>query len=208
LDVGTYFHVAARIRADILCLLNSNAEILGDAWLGKLVGALRSQGGGAVSATGSWESLVDNQWGLRPVHPVRLLRWLLRLSRFAWHFPRFPNPHLRTNALVIRRADLLRFGPVRPTSKEEAWRFESGRAGLSAGLRRRGLPLAIVGRDGRVFNVCEWNSSGTFWQGEQANLLIADNQTQRYALADLAAREALERNAWSRPSAVHRDRRR
>lgn len=202
LDIGTYFHLAAQSRATTLCLMNTNAEILGDAWLAKLVGALDEQGGGAVSATGSWESLASDHLRPRSWRPTAMLRQVWRYGR-AWRdFPAFPNAHLRTNALVIARKAWLGLGTVQPAGKEAAWRFESGRRGLSGLLGGGGAALRIVGRDGRGFAPDDWDRSGTFWQGEQENLLIGDNQTRRYQDGTPALRAELHRLAWQTPLGV------
>ncbi len=199
LDIGTYCHLAEQSCASTLCLMNSNAEILGDAWLAKLVGALDEQGGGAVSATGSWESLASDHLRPRSWRPTATLRQVWHYSR-AWRdFLAFPNAHLRTNALAIARDDWLGLGMVQPAGKEAAWRFESGRRGLSGTLGRRGAALRIVGRDGRGYAPRDWDRSGTFWQGEQENLLIGDNQTQRYQNGTPALRAELRALAWQNP---------
>lgn len=198
-DIGTYLHVAAASSSETLCFLNSNSELLTADWLVKLVGALRRQGGGAVSATGSWESHSADQLRILPGHPPgirrRATRLLTLLPRFAW----FPNVHLRTNALAIDRTELLRHGFGEPGDKHDAWLFESGRSGLSASIRRSGKRVSVVGADGCAFAPGEWADSGTFWQGEQANLLVGDNQTRRFQHGDRETRQRLAEFAWKRP---------
>ncbi len=201
LDIGTYLHMAARSTARVLCLLNSSSVILGESWLAKLFHARNRQGGGAVSATGSWESLSSDELGLAHGRGTGYVRTWMRYMRRCIDFPPFPNPHLRTNALLIEPADLFAPALAPPASKGDAWLFESGRRGLSATLRRRGLPLGVVGRDGSHYPADRWHRSGTFWQGEQANLLVGDNQTRRYRDGDEATRKQLSSLAWRAPSA-------
>jgi hypothetical protein len=56
LDLAVYFAVAARLRGDRYCFMNSYSRPLVDGWLAKLDGALAQSGAGLVGATGSWAS--------------------------------------------------------------------------------------------------------------------------------------------------------
>lgn len=92
-------------------------------------------------------------------------------------FPYFPNPHIRTNAFMIRRERFLDCGDAPLTGKMDACRFESGGDNLTRRIMRQGLKPRLVGRDGRAFDVADWPKSRTFRLGKQDNLLVADNQT-------------------------------
>ena len=81
-------------------------------------------------------------------------------------------------------------------TKRGAYLFENGKHSLTKRVMRQGLKMIVVGRDGKGYEKEEWNRSGTFRQRNQENLLVADNQTRRYANADEAARNHLARAAW------------
>jgi hypothetical protein len=120
----------------------------------------------------------------------------------AVRFPPFPAPHVRTNAFMGRRELLsgLLSSPVR--SKVDAYRLESGPASMTCRVREMGLDAVVVDREGRAFLPQEWARSGTFWQGEQGPLLIADNQSELYQRADPRTRLLLSRLAWGEQAAV------
>ncbi|MFP3556263.1 hypothetical protein SB861_36945 [Paraburkholderia sp. SIMBA_049] len=99
-------------------------------------------------------------------------------NAFLEGFPRFPNPHVRSNGFILKRADFLRF-VVQPT-KKSTYGFESGPDGLSQTLAREGKRLTMVDRNGRYFDQEEWPHARCFRSGNQENLLIADNQTRAY----------------------------
>ena len=82
------------------------------------------------------------------------------------------------------------------SSKSDANRFESGRHGLTAALRRQGLAAIVVGRDGRGYDVPDWPSSRTFRLGEQENLLLSDNQSRNFAALPAGARATYRRMSW------------
>jgi hypothetical protein len=77
-DLDMDFEVAARLRRDRYCFINSHGRPLVDGWLAKLDAALAQPGVGQVGATGSWASVhswVMNTAGLpnayRGLFPAR-----------------------------------------------------------------------------------------------------------------------------------------
>ncbi|MFW8646000.1 glycosyltransferase family A protein [Rhizobium beringeri] len=70
-------------------------------------------------------------------------------------FPHFPNPHIRSNAFLVKRDDLLAI-PLEDKGKMAACRFESGKEGLSMHLLRQGLDILVVGADGKSDTI--WTS--------------------------------------------------
>jgi len=125
------------------------------------------------------------------------LGMLTMLIRQTPTFARFPAPHVRTNAFAVRRPLLLDAWPRRVRGKLAAYRLENGRASLTARVLDAGLRAVVVGRDGAVHDVEGWPDSETFWQGEQRNLLVADNRTDDYAEGDHERRLLLARYAWA-----------
>jgi hypothetical protein len=111
-------------------------------------------------------------------------------------FPKFPNPHIRSNGFIIRRDRMLEFAPIRMHSKVDASRYESGKSSLTARLRRVGFSAVVVGRDGHAYDVTDWPKSGTFRLGQQANLLIGDNHTRSFSDMSDGARQAHARMTW------------
>jgi hypothetical protein len=178
LDLPAYAHAARVLDASHLCFVNSHSELLADGWLAKLHGALEAPGVGLAGATGSYET------------PHSRLPWRRR------RWPRFPNPHLRTNGFIVER-DLfrdLRWPDVR--TKIRAWELESGHAGMTRQVLERGLRAVVVDRDGVAHAPEAWPSSATFRAGGQAKLLIADNRTRDWQDADAATRATLTQLAW------------
>ena len=177
IDLPAYAFAAQRIEPGPVCFLNSHSEPLVAGWLKRLQDALAADDVGLVGATGSWEA----------TKTVRLWnRW-----------PKFPNPHLRTNAFMLDR-DLmtsLRWPVVK--DKRTAWQLESGRDGVTRQVQARGLRALVVGREGE-FGPEEWPRSGTFRAGGQRNLLVADNRTRDWEAADQEDQASLTRMAWGR----------
>ncbi len=118
-----------------------------------------------------------------------------------YEFGRHPNPHIRTNAFMIRRDLLLSLRAATFRRKIHAYKFESGRHSMTKQIIARGLRPLVVDRSGKVYEISEWKSSSTFWIDLQANLLVADNQTSNYAAGSLQRRRVLKDHAWESPRA-------
>jgi hypothetical protein len=136
------------------------------------------------------------------ITPRLALRKLLRATLYPYRlyeFGRHPNPHIRTNAFMMRRDVFLslRVGTFR--RKMDAYRFESGRHSMTRQIRARGLCPVVVDRWGKVYGIPDWKSSSTFWIGAQDNLLVADNQTFGYATGSAERRRILKNYAWDSP---------
>ncbi|MBV9983673.1 hypothetical protein [Bradyrhizobium sp.] len=174
-DIMAYTRWARELPSDYICVLNSHSEILADNWLSKFMRNLVRNGIAMASATASFESL-GNIWP---------------------EFPRFPNVHLRSNAFCIRRELFIQAaGDARIKNKFDAFFFESGPKSITAKLLAAGKRVAVVGRDGRAYGPRYWPFSGTFRQGTQSNLLVADNVTRTYDEADLSEKVRLAGMTW------------
>jgi hypothetical protein len=213
-----------KLDYDSFCFLNSYSVIPSDDWLGKMTAALEGEVG-LVGASGSWTShysllAYDLAFGpyrtifrSDPAHLAALelawarerdfrgpLRRALGAARsfplVARHFDPFPSYHVRTNAFLVPH-DVIR--AVRTWSfdtKIDAWRFESGRRCLLRQVERMGLRAAVVGADGNSYEKKRWHESNTFWQSQQQNLVVEDNQSRDYRDGDASRRLFLSLLAW------------
>jgi hypothetical protein len=132
----------------------------------------------------------------------RLLRYILSPFEYLYciyEYGRHPNPHIRTNAFMIDRGLFLSLKFPAFRKKGDVYRFESGRHSLTRQIIAQGLQPVVVGRNGKTYPIAEWKSSLTFWIGDQANLLVADNRTNDYIEGDQIFRDYLEDSAWANP---------
>lgn len=111
-------------------------------------------------------------------------------------FPRFPNPHIRTNGFLISRDLLVGFDFNLKPDKESCAQFESGEAGLTHRVRASGLKPLLIGADGRSFDLAEWPKSDGFRLGDQRNVIAADNQVLSFSESDEWQRAWLTRVSW------------
>ncbi len=140
LDLAAYGEAARRLEHERVCFLNSYSVILADDWLGLLAAALEDESVGLVGASASWESQAEWVRG-RVRHWPRQLVGLPRARR---DYPRFPNPHIRTNAFMLDRRSLVEMGLERAAEKRATYLLEERSAEHHS--RRPGAGLARGGR--------------------------------------------------------------
>lgn len=229
LDLTAYVAAARRLPHERLCFLNSYSEVLATDWLARFDEALAPPGVGLVGATGSWgshrsfalhllrlpnpysELLADRAVmgsAFRSLGPPltasrtrQRLKALHDLPREIVGYEGFPAPHIRTNAFMLHRSLLLEIAPGKLDTKSRAYRFEGGRRGLTGLVGRRGLRSLVVGRSGGAESWERWPERPIFWQGDQAELLVGDNQTRAYQEGTEVQRTAMSRYAWGERAA-------
>ena len=111
-------------------------------------------------------------------------------------FPKFPNPHIRSNGFMLRREGLRRFDAMAIATKDDACFFESGPDSLTAQIRRGGQAAIVVGGDGRGYDVDQWPRSGTFRLDDQGNLLVTDNHARAFLEMTTENRLTHARMTW------------
>lgn len=174
-DLGAYRDAVAHVDCDRAAFLNSGSEPISRYWLAKLDAALSLPGVGLAGTTGSFEAGVGGC--------------------------DFPNVHVRTNAFMMPTS-LAReiLGELRIVSKRDAHLAEHGRNSLTRKVVQRGLNAVIVGANGRAYAPEWWSGSRIFRQGEQANLLVADNQTRDWDEMTWPERKTVYDATWGSAS--------
>ena len=216
-DWGAYIRLAPRLDHEWVCFLNTHSRILADGWLAMLRRAAEQPGVGAAGATGSWGTMAPIFGNIGPIvmdirrsrGPIKAvlaagygftIGYGFHVLKWSPKFPRFRNPHLRSNALMMRCKTFAGYAAnvSVPRTKTDAFELESGRIGLTRCLLSEGLQVMVAGRDGLSYEPEFWIESGTFRVPGQPNLLISDNQTRNYDAAPTASRRIMERSAWGR----------
>jgi hypothetical protein len=215
-DWGAYFRLAAVVKSEFLCLLNTHSRILRDDWLALLHAQIMRPEIGLVGCSGSWGTMGWN-WSFALDHIRRRWRagrWAKAMGFTAWvglrygnfllsrrrHFPSFPNPHIRSNAIILRTSHLREFAAQHriPTTKHEAHMLECGPLGLSRFIENKGLDLILCGADNGAYPPSAWPDSRIFCSPDQPNLLVSDNVTREYDARSRAKKRDLELMFWGR----------
>jgi len=116
----------------------------------------------------------------------------------------FPNPHIRTNAFLIRRELFSRIADrFEMRTQKDGWMFECGPDGLSQQVLREGLQLRVVDRKGQGYEPPQWELSKTHCT-PGAIPLIGDDTYRTYLAADLATKRDMTATVWGPAAAEAR----
>lgn len=204
LDIESYFAASKKLAYKYFCFLNSYSRILDHEWLLKMYSLISRQDVGLVGATGSWESLYTNFInGFNVIEDEVFLRRMVKrckqnfkMMKKKHRFDPFPNYHIRTNGFMISREVMRKIHIGFIFRKTDAYKFENGKNGLTKQILNMGLKALVIGRDGKGYEKEEWYKAETFRQGNQSDLLIADNQTTIYSIADSETKRILSQRTW------------
>ncbi|TXS96691.1 class I SAM-dependent methyltransferase [Parahaliea maris] len=200
-DFGAYFRALPQIEEKWVCLMNSYAKPNTPGWLRLLSQSARTTGNGIAGATGSWQSLGWSPLKQGSISATAATALSNIINCANWKkFQSFPNPHLRSNGLVIEKCLLEQFAKNSkfPKTKNEAFQLESGINGLSMFALDNHCKLVICGADGKEYPIEKWPFSVTFRSHEQQNLLVTDNRTHEYIASSKNRRRKLADLAWGR----------
>ncbi len=204
-DIDTYFLVAKKTDYKYYVFLNSFSIIHSQNWLLKMYTYISKYNIGLVGASGSMQSICPNINLKEFLYQKKFFKiknffkyvFLLFLYPFLFYFyGKFPNPHIRTNAFMISRNDFLKIDFGRFLFKFQTWYFESGRNSLTKQVEKNGKKVVIVGDDFKSYEKKQWEKSNTFWNNDQGNLLISDNQSRKYKYANKELRILFKNSAW------------
>lgn len=208
LDIDSYYSIMNKLKTEFVFLLNTKSIIKFDNWLLKYFEGFNQNNVGAISATASFQSHYSSVYTTHSWKPEfkkgfqhNFRKYKLFIKAFLiwrWYFKPFPNPHLRTNAMMIRRDIFLSLKHKPADNKFKAYEFESGRNSLTNQLLKKGLHPLVIDKNGKLFELKDWYNSFTFRRGIQQNLLIADNQTNIYDEADQKEKRKLTFLAWGK----------
>jgi hypothetical protein len=206
-DIQPYFTAVKKYKYKYFIFINSFSQILDADWLLKFYKHASQIDVGLVGATGSYQSIytdffkhdwVSNKW-LSPkswAYNLYLQYHKIKMSWYINSFSPFPNYHIRTNAFMITRELMCKIKYRTVITKLHAWMFESSKLSLTNQVMAFKLKVLVVGRDGIGYDCREWIDSNTFWQRDQGNLLIMDNQTLKYNSGDQDTKKTLSMYAW------------
>lgn len=202
-DIAAYFRAATEVDVPVVGFFNSYCELRDPRWFARFTDALATPGVGLVGATGSIESVVRNHriYGADAAGAVAKARNYALAAGLLAAFPPFPNPHVRTNAFMLRRDHFLATRRFPIERRLASLIYESGWPSLTRQIVGRGLRAVVVNTDGEVLDPPGWARAGTFRSGDQDKTLVWDNRLTEYARATPDRQRRLRDLAWGDPDA-------
>lgn len=208
-DITAYFYAANVLSESLVLFLNTYSRFRQPGWLSLYQRTFAiHQKSALVGATASWQSYVSTVFQTHPLYWEGNKGWSYNYRKYklfakallywSWLFSYFPNRHIRSNAFMVRREVFIRLfhGPLR--TKLQAYQFESGRRGMTRQVQKMGYDVFVIDKLGNQFTLQECKDVDMFWTRQQVNLLITDNQTDKYDDAGESEKKKFYHLAWGR----------
>lgn len=206
-DLGAYARISRRFPDRYICYLNTHSEIAADNWLLNLMKPMQIDPNAISCCTASYSSLHDDR--LTPIKfdsciikaGFRRIYEFLKIKTYRAspnNFPRFPNPHFRTNAFLANSNFLIGYfnNYCLPKNKRDCHEIESGSYSLTKFAERREIMIVIVNRKGRMYPLSESKIAGVFRDPYQELVTIKDNQTRLFSSKNMSEKIRLRWKTW------------
>lgn len=193
-DINSYYRVAKRYKNKIILFLNSYSRINVNNWLRLITKHYCKKT--VVGCTASHASLSTSYFRgyFKKISFFKNLKY--GFANF-FRFPIFPNPHLRTNAFLIKGSDFLTLKFKLFRTKLDSNIFESGRVGMTRQLIKKGFKIILAGKNGIGYeNDSNWKNSEVYSFKDQKNLIISDNHTKNYATLSPRKKKLEVKHNW------------
>jgi hypothetical protein len=171
LDIGAFILAAKQLQGEYLFCIGSGMTILCNDWLLKFDNAFK------------------NDAKIRLAGPMG--------TYAQGHSNRFPNPHIRTCAFMMKRDLFLEYadGHKFPETKEDTWEIEHCEGSLTNFVLNRDGQAVVVNSDGKIFYPADWEKAQTYITLD-SKAIMDDKWARRYAFTDEYLRTKIEMENW------------
>lgn len=171
LDIGAFILAAKELQGEYVFCIGSGMTILCDDWLIKFDNAFKKDE--KIQLAGAMGSYAQG------------------------HSDRFPNPHIRTCAFMMKRDLFLQYSNKCkfPQTKEDTWEIEHGAGSLTNFVINNGGQAVVVNNEGNIFYPQDWEKAQTYISLD-SKAIMDDKWARRYALTDEYLRTKIEMENW------------
>lgn len=172
LDLGAFIQGAKQLQGDYIFCIGSGMTILCEDWLAKFHNAFENDA--KIKLAGAMGSYAKG------------------------HSDRFPNPHIRTCAFMMKRGLFLEYAESHkfPQTKEDTWEIEHGADSLTNFILNKGGWAVVVNNEGNVFYPQDWEKAQTYITLD-SKAIMDDKWARRYQLTDEYLRTKIEMENWA-----------
>lgn len=171
LDIGAFMLAAKQLRGEYLFCIGSGITILCEDWLKKFFDAFKSDE--KIQLAGPMGTYAQG------------------------HSDRFPNPHIRTCAFMIKRDLFLDYIQSHkfPETKEDTWEIEHCENSLTNFVLNKSGQAVVVNNEGNVFYPADWEKAQTYLTLD-SKAIMEDKWARRFAHTDECLRTKIEMENW------------
>lgn len=174
---GTLKRVCQIYNKNYIFFMNDYSQIITTNWL-KYFNKLKKNKM-IIGCTASKSSNYDNSFYRN--HNDNYFVSFLKIVYFFFTIPKFPNPHLRSNAFLLKAKDYLEFiKNKRVNYKIQSLVLESGYNGFTNFFIKKKYKIKVLDRFGNLHDIDNALLSKTFASYNQEGLIISDKQTRKY----------------------------
>jgi hypothetical protein len=194
-DWGSYRRIAKNNKNKIILFLNSHSYPIKNNWLKLIVKHYTKKS--LVGCTASYASLSSSFFSYPKYYRMNFLKCLIYGFFNLFRFPIFPNPHIRSNAFLIKGSDFLSLKlPIFFQYKLQTNMSESGWFGMTRQLKKKKFKIILANSRGEGYLESAWAKSETFSYKNQDNLIISDNRTRIYKGSTLKDKKKEQKFHW------------
>jgi hypothetical protein len=214
LDIGAYFLFSKTIEESLVLTMSSSSRFCEGVDFSRLISHFTDPKIGLVGAMASRESMRSS---LEESRRHRINKWakylniggtnnsLIYLSiifqrtprKIFRSFPKFPNTHIRTTGLIIRRTLLLEIIERVPRTKLDTLVLESGYESLYRRLQRRGIQSKLY-VDGRLLDPESSEATLTFRSLDSKVPFVFDHWWDHFHKCTPETKKLLIEATWGR----------
>lgn len=192
-DFGSYIRIASKYKNKIILFLNSYSYPTVNNWLKLIVKHYDKNT--LVGCTATYASLSSSFFG--KYYKINILKRLMYGFINLFRFPIFPNPHIRSNAFLIKGSDFLSLKfPKLIKNKLQTNMIESGWLGMTRQLKKKKFRIILASSNGMGLKENDWLNSEVYSFKNQKNLIISDNRTRIYNKLSLKNKKKETKYHW------------
>jgi hypothetical protein len=194
-DWGSYRRIAKKNKKKIILFLNSHSYPIKNNWLQLITKHYTKKS--LIGCTASYASLSSSFFSSFKYYKINFLKSLIYGFCNLFRFPIFPNPHIRSNAFLIKGSDFLSLKlPDLFSHKLQTNISESGWAGMTRQLKKIKFKIILANSKGQSYLEPNWIESEVFSYKNQKNLIVSDNRTRIYKSLSLKDKRIEQKFHW------------
>jgi hypothetical protein len=204
-DLNAYYKISKIINTKLVFFMNSYSFVRHNNWLLNFYIAHIYNKSSFVGSTASCESLHFKLPYLSIIKINSIFLFIPKLFKRLYfslfidnNFPKFPNPHIRTNSFLIDRQFFLDYISLNklPETKNDCYKVESGVNSLSRYIDNIHGNPGIINCNGTFFPLKNIKHSYLFRGENSDQIIVGDNRTIEYDRASNTNKCSLRYDAW------------
>jgi N-acetylglucosaminyl-diphospho-decaprenol L-rhamnosyltransferase len=205
-DLGSFTEFARYCADSHMFILNQHSVILKKNWLKIFNDVMKKTKSDVVGSTASFSSLYEpynytsnkNFFKYSKPYLNNISHKLKSVLKY-YNFPNYPNPHIRTNAILVKTSIWLQyFNSLEIKKKGDTYEAESGVNSFYKFLLKNKKKVSVTRSDGKyVTSHSNWVNFVPFRNSLQnSKLIISDNHTRFYYNSSKNKKIILEEESW------------